>query len=67
MTLNDMDSLSFNAENAALVHNYIDPVSLLPTMIGLGVTMSLLTTLMVVMRLYANFRLVRRVVWDDCE
>ena len=47
--------------------NFVDPPTLATAVTGTGLTMIILSVVLVTVRLYSNFNAVRKLGWDDCK
>lgn len=62
----DLSTIPLAAPPPGATSNFINPESLATTFMGIGVFMLVLTAIVVIVRLFSNYRATRGLGWDDC-
>ena len=63
----DLSRIPIRPPPPGVQSNFVDPPSMVPATIAVGIIFIILTTLFVAIRLYANYHAVRKLALDDCS
>lgn len=63
----DHSNTSLTGNPSGAPPNFVDPPSLEPAFLGVGISLMIISTILVTIRIYSNYKHTGKLYSDDCE